>query len=91
MDITKVSVFYTLRQWRIFLFSVQKLPNVGQTRGQDGLLLPRLEFPGLSGPRESAKPLSEGDQQSLTLADADQPCLLTVEALRMHVVYRHQQ
>ena len=60
------------------------MPNASQDRTPTGVPLPRLNFPGHSGPRKAAKVLDKRSRTKLAQADPATPHLLTREALRKH-------
>ena len=67
-----------------FTYFAQKMPNASQDRTPTGVPLPRLDFPGHSGPRKAAKVLDKRSRTKLAQADPATPHLLTTEALRKH-------
>ena len=70
--------------YSILFCDAQKMPDVSQERHPRGLPLPRLDFPGLSGPRKAAKTLDKRSRQTLAKADPNNLHLLTQHALRLH-------
>ena len=60
------------------------MPNASQDLTPTGVPLPRLNFPGHSGPRKAAKVLDKRSRTKLAQADSATPHLLTTEALRKH-------
>ena len=60
------------------------MPNASQDRKPAGVPLPRLNFPGHSGPRKAAKVLDKRSRTKLAQADPATPHLLTTEALKKH-------
>ena len=75
-------IFYTKG---LFYFNLQLMRNVPQQDAtEQGLLLPRIDAVGISGPRKASEYMSVDQQNKLKVFDLDNPILLTVDALRQH-------
>ena len=68
----------------ICTYFAQKMPNASQDRKPAGVPLPRLSFPGHSGPRKAARVLDKRSRMKLAQADPATPHLLTEKALKKH-------